>query len=506
MAIQLLLIDNSVTIQKVVELTFADPRYLVLKANNLQEAAFQIQQRNPDLIIADTTNEQIDSRTFCDHLKNDPDHHAIPIILLVGKFTNDEEQRRLLACADTILSKPFDAAELRELVTHLLEERRAEEVAEAQAARRRRGADDLRASPELEEISSPEDEARARAPRSISEADAEALVSGEIEAATTGSAPQVEERKAEPLRAPVGQARPPARVQREAQLGERPRGQPAAPPEPGATQQPSPPTEPRARSEAGVTVRRSGTPPKAPDAGVARQFVGRAGTPARESPAAPQGAREAARAAAPVAARSVAPPPSQTPAGQAGMARAGGAAAPAEPPAAPPARRGEATPASRTPSAAPPPGQPPRVPSEGGRSGLAVVAGDVPLGPPAAPPGLARGPGRSAPLVAKREAAAAALPRDLIETSLRAGLQELAPHLAETLCSSLQRLAERLVADAAERLVPEIATRVVSEIAARVASDVLERVVPEIVTTIAERLVRQELEAIKQAAARGEEI
>lgn len=96
------------------------------------------------------------------------------------------------------------------------------------------------------------------------------------------------------------------------------------------------------------------------------------------------------------------------------------------------------------------------------------------------------------------------MPRELIETSLRAGLQELAPHLAETLCSSLQRLAERLVADAAERLVPEIATRVVTEIAARVASDVLERVVPEIVTAIAERLVRREIEAIKQAAAREE--
>ena len=133
MAKTILLADDSVTIQKVVELTFMDEDYQVVAAGDGEAALEQLPATKPDLVIADVHMPKIDGYEVCRKTKQN--HPGIPVLLLVGTFEQFDEQKATEVGADGHLKKPFDSQDLINQVDALIADSgAAAETAPAAAA------------------------------------------------------------------------------------------------------------------------------------------------------------------------------------------------------------------------------------------------------------------------------------------------------------------------------------------------------------------------------------
>lgn len=111
---KLLLADDSVTIQKVVDLTFADEGVTVLCVNNGKDAIDRIEEFSPDVVLADVFMPLMNGYEVCEYIKQNENLKHIPVMLLVGSFEPfDEAEARRVGAEDT-LTKPFQS--IRRLV------------------------------------------------------------------------------------------------------------------------------------------------------------------------------------------------------------------------------------------------------------------------------------------------------------------------------------------------------------------------------------------------------
>jgi CheY-like chemotaxis protein len=120
---RILLADDSVTIQKVIELTFLDEDYEVRAVSNGDEAIAALPEASPDFVIADVHMPGANGYEVCRRAKQlRPD---VPVLLLVGTFEPFDEGQARNAGADSFLKKPFDSQELLQRVEELLASRAA---------------------------------------------------------------------------------------------------------------------------------------------------------------------------------------------------------------------------------------------------------------------------------------------------------------------------------------------------------------------------------------------
>ena len=68
----ILLADKSITIQKIVQLTFADDNYSIKCFSDGQSALESIRQVSPDLVLADISLPGKNGYELCQTLRNDP--------------------------------------------------------------------------------------------------------------------------------------------------------------------------------------------------------------------------------------------------------------------------------------------------------------------------------------------------------------------------------------------------------------------------------------------------
>ncbi len=112
---KLLLADDSLTIQKVVSLTFGDEGCEVVTVGSGAEALTRLAEDVPDIVLADVHMPEPDGYQVCARIKQDERWRHIPVLLLVGTFEpfNEAEARRV--GADDVLTKPFQS--IRELMS-----------------------------------------------------------------------------------------------------------------------------------------------------------------------------------------------------------------------------------------------------------------------------------------------------------------------------------------------------------------------------------------------------
>jgi CheY-like chemotaxis protein len=112
MAKKLLLADDSITIQKVVELVLSEEDFQIKSVNNGQDALTQIGVFKPDIVLADIEMPQINGYQLCEKIKQNQATSHIPVILLAGAFEplNDELAKKV--GADGYIIKPFESQEL----------------------------------------------------------------------------------------------------------------------------------------------------------------------------------------------------------------------------------------------------------------------------------------------------------------------------------------------------------------------------------------------------------
>jgi CheY-like chemotaxis protein len=106
---KLLLADDSVTIQKVIDLTFADEGVQVVAFGNGQEAIENIEEIAPDVVLADVFMPLMNGYEVCRYIKENEKLKHIPVMLLVGSFEPFDAAEARRVGADDTLTKPFQS-------------------------------------------------------------------------------------------------------------------------------------------------------------------------------------------------------------------------------------------------------------------------------------------------------------------------------------------------------------------------------------------------------------
>ncbi len=117
----LLLADDSITIQKVVGITFAAEDYQITAVDNGEDAIAKARQMKPDIILADVVMPRKNGYEVCEAIKADPQLQRIPVLLLAGTFEAFDENRARAARADGHIAKPFESGALIAKVKELAE-------------------------------------------------------------------------------------------------------------------------------------------------------------------------------------------------------------------------------------------------------------------------------------------------------------------------------------------------------------------------------------------------
>lgn len=121
----ILLSDDSITIQKVVELTFMDASVRLTCVPDGKSATDLLMKEHFDMIIADVHMPASSGYEVCEYAKSlDP---RTPVLLLVGAFEPFDETRYRNCGADEVLKKPFDSADLMTITGSLLKHREGDQ-------------------------------------------------------------------------------------------------------------------------------------------------------------------------------------------------------------------------------------------------------------------------------------------------------------------------------------------------------------------------------------------
>lgn len=115
----ILLADDSVTIRKVVELTFLDSGFRVVAVGTGREALDLLGELRPDVVLADVVMPGPSGYEVCRAVKSSP--HPVPVLLLAGTFEPFDADEARACGADGHLTKPFDSRTLVTRVDALLE-------------------------------------------------------------------------------------------------------------------------------------------------------------------------------------------------------------------------------------------------------------------------------------------------------------------------------------------------------------------------------------------------
>jgi CheY-like chemotaxis protein len=117
-AITLLAVDDSVTMRKVLEITFAGQDFRVVTANSSDAALQKLKSDKPDLVIADGTLEPKNGYDLCKEIKRlSP---STPVIFLSSKQNPFDATKGAGAQVDDHMDKPFDTQQMIDKVKKLL--------------------------------------------------------------------------------------------------------------------------------------------------------------------------------------------------------------------------------------------------------------------------------------------------------------------------------------------------------------------------------------------------
>jgi CheY-like chemotaxis protein len=127
MAHKLLLADDSVTIQRVIELTFADEDVEVTTVGDGQMAIDRLETDPPDIILADVDMPKRDGYEVAAYVKSRPKLAHIPVVLLTGAFEPIDQARATAAGSSDVLAKPFEPQMVINRVRELLGKKRPDD-------------------------------------------------------------------------------------------------------------------------------------------------------------------------------------------------------------------------------------------------------------------------------------------------------------------------------------------------------------------------------------------
>ncbi len=114
----LLAVDDSVTMRKVLEITFAGPDFNVVTAPTGDAALQKLKTDKPDIVICDLTLDPKNGYDICKAIKQASPN--TPVVLLSSKQNPFDAAKGQAALADDHMDKPFDTQQMIDKVKKLL--------------------------------------------------------------------------------------------------------------------------------------------------------------------------------------------------------------------------------------------------------------------------------------------------------------------------------------------------------------------------------------------------
>lgn len=115
-----LVVDDSPTVRKVVQMTLQREHIRVITASDALSALTAVADEMPALILLDIQLPRMDGYNICQIIRKHMQFRSIPIIMLSGKDGLFDKMRGRLAGSTEYLTKPFDSAELVQTVKKYL--------------------------------------------------------------------------------------------------------------------------------------------------------------------------------------------------------------------------------------------------------------------------------------------------------------------------------------------------------------------------------------------------
>src|SRR5438445_4401819 len=131
---KVLVVDDSLSVRKVVERALAGRQIDVVCAASGSEALEQLERDAPDLVVCDVVIPDRDGYEICEFIKGHPRLAHTPVLLMSGIVNDEVRERAARAQSVGILAKPFAADDLIRHLDGLLAQRPAAS-AKAPAAR-----------------------------------------------------------------------------------------------------------------------------------------------------------------------------------------------------------------------------------------------------------------------------------------------------------------------------------------------------------------------------------
>jgi CheY-like chemotaxis protein len=129
----LLLADDSVTIQRVIKLTFADQGIQVVAVGDGEQAIARMDAHPPDIVLADVAMPGKNGYEVASYVKRSPQLAHIPVLLLAGAFEPVDQNQVAESRCNGVLVKPFEPQSVVVRVKELLGSDPGEPVAPPQA-------------------------------------------------------------------------------------------------------------------------------------------------------------------------------------------------------------------------------------------------------------------------------------------------------------------------------------------------------------------------------------
>jgi len=114
----LLAVDDSVTMRKVIEMTFAGEDIKVRTVASAQDALSACRKERPDIVLADVALDGHSGYDLCRSIKDE--FQGVPVVVISSKQNPFDPARGQAAGCDEHIDKPYDTAKAIELVKKVL--------------------------------------------------------------------------------------------------------------------------------------------------------------------------------------------------------------------------------------------------------------------------------------------------------------------------------------------------------------------------------------------------
>ena len=199
MATNLLLLDESLLVQRVVELAFRDKDFEVHTAASADEAIAMAENLPPDIVVASVDMQRSDGLGFCRRLRQKPELSQAPLLVLTSARNAISETEAEEVAAAGSIEKPFKPQTFTLEVERLI----AAEGAPAPEPDDRANSPEQASAGEIADEASPSPTSMGEGPSEPSEEDDALREAGEAIDQTEDAAVGVEEKEEPPPSAPA---------------------------------------------------------------------------------------------------------------------------------------------------------------------------------------------------------------------------------------------------------------------------------------------------------------